>query len=71
MALKPAPIAAAALTGVATSLAGTAVPVIGLVGGLVVQALVEPTQPAFRRYEEWTQGITDGSAALVAFAIIR
>lgn len=54
----------AAGTGLATALLGGAVPLIGAGGGIVLQVL-EPTTPALHRFEHVTEGVVDGSVALL------
>ena len=60
----------AAVTGVATGLIGTVIPIIGLAGGLVIQ-LIENDHPQLKQGQYITEGVVDGSAALVAQALIR
>lgn len=54
----------AGTTGVATGLLGSSVPIIGLVGGLIVQ-LVEQEHQGLRKVEYITEGVVDGSIALI------
>lgn len=59
---------AAGVTGVATGLLGGAVPIIGAVGGVIMQ-LVAPGHQELAKYEYITEGVVDGSVALLAYAI--
>jgi hypothetical protein len=63
-------IISAATTGVATGLLGGVVPVVGLTGGLLLQ-LLAPTNPQLQRFERVTEGVVDGSAALIGLALFR
>jgi len=60
----------AAVTGVAAGLLGSAVPIVGITGGIVLQ-LIERDTPSLRRYEYVIEGVVDGSAALIARALFR
>lgn len=59
----------AAGTGVATALLGGAIPLIGAAGGIVLQIL-EPTTPALRPFEHVTEGVVDGSLALIVKGLL-
>ena len=59
----------AGLTGVSTALLGSLVPIVGLAGGIVLQ-LLEPEHSELRRVEDVTEGAVDGSAALLARALL-
>jgi len=61
---------ASGATGVATGLLGNAVPLVGLTGGVILQ-LVEKDSPSVKRFEYWTEGVVDGSVALIARALLR
>ncbi len=62
--------AASGATGVATGLLGNAVPLVGVTGGVILQ-LVERDVPNVKRFEYWTEGVVDGSIALIARALVR
>lgn len=55
-------------TGVVTGLAGTTIALIGLAVGALVQVL-EPTNPQLQKVSNITEGVVDGSAALVGQAL--
>jgi hypothetical protein len=58
--------AGAAGTGILTGLSNSAIiPLLGLSGGLLIKIL-EPTNPQLRRGEYYTDGMVDGSAALLS-----
>lgn len=59
----------AGVTGVATGLLGGIVPVLGAVGGIVAQ-LLENDVPTLKRGQYITEGVLDGSVALLARAIV-
>ncbi len=63
-------VVSAGVTGVATGLLGGVLPVIGLTGGLILQILA-PTNPQLARFEHVTEGVVDGSAALIGLALFR
>ena len=58
----------AAVAGVATGLLGNVAPVVGFAGGLVAQ-LIEDQNPGLKRVQYITEGVVDGSAALLARAL--
>jgi len=59
----------AAVTGVATGLLGTVIPVVGLTAGVII-TLLEPTNPQLAQFSKVSDGVVDGSAALLARALL-
>ena len=63
-------VASSATTGVATGLLGNVIPIVGLTGGLIMQ-LAERDVPSFARVDRITEGVVDGSAALLCRSLFR
>jgi len=63
-------VASAAVTGVATGIAGSLIPIVALTGGLVMQ-IAENDVPSFKRLEHVTEGVVDGSVALLTRMLFR